>query len=694
MKSAHLIIPSTWEQVRGQCGLLLFLLLWSPLALAATELESMEYSLLPGEQVQLKLELSGPAPKPRFFAIDDPPCIVLDLPGVKIGSTRRSQSIGIGMTRSVTLVEARERTRVVINLVQSTLFDTKVEGNTVYVTVGGSPAIIPGRSNRAAEAKQYLIKNIDFRRAEQGGGRIIISLLNAQMPVDIRQEGERIIADFINSTLPPELERRLDVLDFATPVKFIDAFTTKQGVRIVIIPRNVEYEYLSYQYDDTLVIELKPLTTARQEYPMERGPGVSEKKISLNFQNINVRSVLWLLIADFAGLNLVISDAVQGTVTLRLEEVPWEQALDVILKTEGLAMRRVGNVVRVAPGDKMAARERQKLQARKQLAQLAPLHSELIRVNFAEASDLAALLEAKENSFLSPRGNVAVDERTNTLLIQDTAEKLAEIRKLIARLDIPVQQVLIESRVVIANSDFSKELGVRFGLNKRDTTGGPFSQVVTSGSLGGTTQIINREALKPSDRLNINLPVTKQDAARLALALTGLPLGTLLELELSALQAEGRGEVISNPRVITSNQQQAVIEQGIAIPYQRATSSGATSVSFKKAVLSLTVTPQITPDGKIIMDLLVTKDSVGRVFNGVPSINTRKISTQVLVDNGRTIVLGGIYEQQRNQTIRRVPFLGDLPYIGALFRNKSQTHNKKELLIFVTPKIVKKRETL
>jgi type IV pilus assembly protein PilQ len=376
-------------------------------------------------------------------------------------------------------------------------------------------------------------------------------------------------------------------------------------------------------------------------------------------------------------------------VTLRLKNIPWDQALNIILKTKGLAMRRTGNVILVAPSEEIAAREKLELEARKQIEELVPLHSEFIQVNFAKASELASLIQAEGNSFLSPRGKVTMDERTNTLLIMDTADRLAEIRKLVTRLDIPVRQVLIESRIVIANSDFSKELGVRFGLSKRENTGGPFDEVVTSGSLDGTSQIVNREGLETQDRLNINFPVTKKNAARIALALTKLPLGNLLELELSALQAEGRGEVISNPRVITSNQKEALIEQGTEIPYQQATSSGATSVSFKKAVLSLKVTPQITPDNRIIMDLTVNKDSVGIIFNGVPSINTRQVSTRVLVDNGQTVVLGGIYEQQQNRNSNRVPFLGDLPYVGALFRDKSEINNKKELLIFVTPKIIK-----
>lgn len=699
MKSMHKIVLSVWGQTCGQrCFFhplisLLLLCLLPCTAFAATELQDIEYSSLPGEGVRLQLEFSAPVPEPTFFAIDDPARIVVDFPGVKIGATQRSQIIGVGMTRSVTMVEAADRTRVVINLVQSAPFETRVQGNTVYVTVNGSSVTASAGGDMAANGERHLIENIDFRRGEDGEGRVIVSLSDAQTPVDIREEGGRIIVDFINTALPNELERRLDVLDFATPVKLVDTFTKDGSVRMIITPSGAEHEHLSYQSEDTLIVELKPLTKKEKELAKKKEFGYVGEKLSLNFQNIEVRAVLQL-IADFTGLNLVASDTVQGSVTLRLKNVPWDQALDIILKTKGLDMRRTGNVILVAPTEEIAEREKLELEARRQIEELAPLRSEFIQVNFAKATDLAALIQSEENSLSSPRGHVTVDERTNTLLVMDTADRLAELRKLVARLDIPVRQVLIESRIVIANSDFSKDLGVRFGMSKREDMGGAFDQVSTSGSLDGTTQIINRESLELQDRLNVNLPVTRRDAARFALALTKLPLGNLLELELSALQAEGRGEVISNPRVITSNQREALIEQGTEIPFQRATSSGATSVSFKKAVLSLKVVPQITPDDRIIMDLTVNKDSVGQIFNGVPSIDTREVSTQVLVDNGQTVVLGGIYEQEQNRATRRVPFLGDLPYVGTLFRDKSEVNNKNELLIFVTPKVIKERVRL
>jgi type IV pilus assembly protein PilQ len=695
MNPMHKIFPYAWGEVCRQLYTLIALLLLCLLprpALAATELQDIEYSSLLGDQVQLQLKFSAPAPKPTFFIIDDPARIVLDFPGVKIGATPRSRTIGLGVTHSLTMVEASDRVRVVVNLMRSMPFKIRAEGNIVYVTISGSPATAPLRSNIAASANRHSIKNIDFRRGESGEGRVIISLSDAQTPVDIQEEGGHIVIDFMNTILPHELERRLDVLDFATPVKLIDTFSKGQGVRIVIIPTGTEYEHLSYQSEDTLVVELKPLIRQNKDFTKKSESNYVGKELSLNFQNIEVRAVLQLL-ADFAGFNLVTSDSVQGSVTLRLKKVPWDQALDIILKTKGLAMRRTGNIILVAPSEEIAAREEQELKAKKQIEELAPLRSEFIQVNFAKAGVLADLIQAEGNSFLSPRGKVTVDERTNTLLVMDTADRLAEVRKLIAHLDVPVRQVLIESRIVIASTAFSKELGVRFGATESG------SSTLTSGSLESTDQIINgidhsSAQNRLNNRLNVNFPVTTKDAARMALAFTKLPLGSLLELELSALQAEGRGKVISNPRVITSNNKEALIEQGTEIPYQQATSSGATSVSFKKAVLSLKVVPQITPDNKIIMDLIVNKDSVGTVFNGVPSINTRQVSTRVLVDNGQTVVLGGIYEQEQNRASNRVPFLGDLPYVGALFRDRSEVNNKNELLIFVTPKIVKEEVQL
>ena len=457
------------------------------------------------------------------------------------------------------------------------------------------------------------------------------------------------------------------------------------------------YEHLAYQSENTLVVEVKPLPDEPRAGEGRDQFGYTGEKLSLNFQNIEVRAVLQLL-ADFTGMNLVTSDTVKGNLTLRLKNVPWDQALDIILKTKGLGMRQNGNVLMVAPAAEIAAREKQELEAQRQLVELEPLYTEIIEIKFAKAADLEPLLTSSgsgggqsggfgsNRGFLSPRGSITIDDRTNSLLIRDTADTLVDIRKVIEELDKPVRQVLIESRIVIANNDFNKELGVRFGTSTQNDS--KLGQAVASGSLNGTSQIINGEDLEQVDRLNVDLPVTNPSGS-IGLALAKLPLGMILELELSAMQAEGQGEIISSPRVVTSNQKQATIEQGTEIPYQEASSSGATSVSFKEAVLKLDVIPQITPDDRIVMDLEVSQDQVGSVFNGVPSIDTRSVQTQVLVDNGETVVLGGIYEQTTTDNVERVPFFGDLPYVGFLFKNTAKSDTKRELLVFVTPKIVK-----
>lgn len=674
----------------------------------ANTLEAVEFSSLPGDRVQITLTTSGPAPQPLTFAIDNPARVALDFPGTKNKVTPRNQTIGIGMAKGLRIAETRERTRVVLDLVRIVPYETRVDGNKVFVILkdsataaADSPAPTTGAMHTAAmagvpvDATAQGIRNVDFRRGPRGEGQIIVKLTSPSIPVDVRQERGNLVVEFHNAQLPANLERRLDVTDFATPVKMVDTFTQGKNVQMVITSTG-EYEHLAYQSDDVLTIEVKQ--PEKKETAIAQEETYTGERLSLNFQNIEVRSVLQL-IADFTGLNIVVSDAVSGSLTLRLHNVPWDQALDIILKTKGLDMRQSGNVVLVAPSAEIAARERQEMEARKQVEELAPLRSEFVQINYAKAADIAALLKAKENTLLSPRGNVTVDERTNTLLLQDTADRLEDIRRLVARLDIPVRQVLIESRIVIANNDFSRDMGVRFGATAVRKNGNN-GIVTTSGRLTGTDTTVN-SALEniqntgqpfpvefPSleDRLNVNLPVAG-NAGRIALAILGSDY--LLDLELSALQAEGRGEVISSPRVITANQREARIEQGVEIPYQEATSSGATSTSFKKAVLSLSVTPQITPDDRIIMDLAVTKDSVGGVYGGIPSINTREVATQVLVDNGETVVLGGIYEQERINSVEKVPVLGDLPGLGVLFRNKTETDNKSELLVFVTPKIIK-----
>ncbi len=650
-------------------------------------LQSVDFAELPGNKAQITLTLSKPAPAPLSFTIDNPARIALDFPDTGNGLQQRSQSIGIGMAESITAVEAQNRTRVVVNLVDMVPYEARSEGNKVILVVqnaGGELSEAAAVASRATGSGSDTITNIDFRRGEDGQGRIIVNLSDPSIPVDMQQQGGKVIVDFYRAQLPEELERRLDVLDFATPVKTIDTYTRGNNVHMVITPMG-DYDYLAYQSNNQFTIEVKALTKEQVEASKKDEFGYSGERLSLNFQDIEVRSVLQL-IADFTGINVVVSDTVNGSLTLRLKNVPWDQALDIILKTKGLAMRQSGNVMLVAPSEEIAAREKLELESQKQIEELEPLYSEFIQVNYAKASDLASLLKSTDTTLMSDRGMVTTDERTNTLLVQDTAAKLVEVRQLVATLDIPVRQVLIESRIVIASNDFSRDLGVKFGWSKR-TTFNDDKVIAVGGTLNSIT---GNNVIDPGfspDGLLVDLPVIGATSS------IGLAVGKIgsymLNLELTAMEAEGQGEVISSPRVLTSNQKTAFIQSGVEIPYQEATSSGATSVSFKDAVLELKVTPQITPDDRIIMDLDVKKDSVGEIFLGVPSIDTNEVSTQVLVDNGETLVLGGIYEQEKIEEIDRVPFFGSLPLVDWMFKNTSITNDKAELLIFVTPKIVK-----
>jgi len=650
-------------------------------------LQSVDVVGLPGNKAQIILTLSNPAPAPLSFTIDNPARIALDFPNTSNGLAQRSQDIGIGMAESLTAVEAQGRTRVVVNLVDMVPYEAHAEGNKIILTVQNAGSQMSEAAVAAARASgdgNESINNIDFRRGEDGQGRVIVSLSDPSVPVDMQQQGGKVLVDFYRTQLPEELERRLDVLDFATPVKTIDTYTKGDNVHMVITPMG-EYEYIAYQTDNQFTIEVRELTKEEVEEAKKDEFGFSGERLSLNFQDIEVRSVLQL-IADFTGLNVVVSDTVRGSLTLRLKNVPWDQALDIILKTKGLGMRQTGNVMLVAPSEEIAAREKLELESKKQIEELEPMYSEYIQVNYAKASDLAALLKSSDTTLMSDRGMVTTDTRTNTLLVQDVAAKLVEVRQLVARLDIPVRQVLIESRIVIANNDFSKELGVRFGLNK-ETEFNNGNNIVSVGGTRPGNQVIDPE-VSGADGLLVDLgAVGASSSIGMAIGKVG---SYMLNLELSAMEAEGQGEIISSPRVLTSNQKAAFIESGTEIPYQEATSSGATSTSFQKAVLSLTVTPQITPDDRLIMDLQISKDSVGEFsVDGVPSIDTNEVSTQVLVDDGETLVLGGIYEQIKRNEIDRTPFFGELPLVDWMFKKTLSQDDRAELLIFVTPKIIK-----
>jgi type IV pilus assembly protein PilQ len=673
------------------------------------QLTDLQVSTLPGNRVVLVMTTSGPAPEPLSFTIDNPARISLDLPGTALGITERRRDVKRGVLDTVLLAEAQGRTRVVLNLDMMVPYETAVDGDRITVTLGGAAAATArtgtfGQPSGAAPAARTAgeITGVDFRRGADGAGRVVVTLSNPATPVDIREEMNRTVVDFRDAALPDALLRRLDVLDFATPVQTVDSVRYPGGTRLVINARG-DFEQLAYQADNQFTIEFRP---AERQDPTQYGAWDERKeytgqRLTLNFQDIEVRAVLQLL-AETSGLNVVVSDSVRGNVTLRLDSVPWDQALDIILTTKGLAMRQVGNVVLVAPAAEIAARERQELESKKDIQQLAPLRSEFLQVNYAKASDLANLLRGAgpgAGSLLSERGSVSIDERTNTLLLYDTSERISDVRRLVAALDIPVRQVLIEARIVVANDDFSRDLGVRMGVSYiRDRGQDGLISITGSGQGSNTIMVadgagVARPLLAPNllDRYNVNLPIANP-AGRVGLAILGQD--TLVDLELAVAQAEGRGEIVSSPRVITANQKEAIIEQGVEIPFQEAAASGATATQFKKAVLSLTVTPQITPDDRIIMDLEVTQDTVGQFVPSatgglVPSIDTRKVVTQVLVNDGETVVLGGIFETERRDSEDKVPILGDVPVLGRLFRRDSNVSNKRELLIFVTPKILR-----
>ena len=686
------------------------------------KLESIDVQNLSGQQLQLTLHHSAPPAEPVAFTIDNPARISLDLANTALALPSRRIDVRSGGVDSILAAEASGRTRLVLNLDRLMPYTTRVSGNDVVILIGGaaaSPTAAAAASSGAAGSPSAprtasaaptgprAIRGIDFRRGAGGTGRVIVRLSDPRTPVSLRQLGNQIVVDFAGAEVASNLARRYDAADFATPVSGFDVVRVGDGVRLAITATG-DFEQLAYQSDDQYVVEVQPARKAAQKIEDKRV--YTGERLTLNFQDIETRAVLQLL-ADASGQNIVVSDSVQGSVTLRLQNVPWDQALDIVLRTKGLDKRRNDNVIIVAPTEELAAREKAELAARQDVQELAPLRSEYLQVNYAKAGDLAALIKSQGDSgLLSKRGSVSVDERTNTLLLQDSADRLDDIRRLVGTLDIPIRQVSIEARIVIVSDDFSRELGARAGFSGFD---------FFSNNLGYTSgsALANDEAMSDflerandtdpandgvpfvfsdtpgvaSPRYNVNLPVANP-AGSIAYMLLGPDF--LIDLELSAAQAEGRGEVISTPRVITANQREASIEQGVEIPYQESASSGATTISFKKAVLALRVTPQVTPDNRIILDLNVKKDSVGQVIVGsggvnVPSIDTREITTQVLVNDGQTVVLGGILETERRETEKKVPYLGDVPVLGRIFKTTGKTNNKDELLIFVTPKILR-----
>jgi type IV pilus assembly protein PilQ len=688
------------------------------LAADPVKLESIDVQTLPGQQVQLKLHLSGPAPEPLPFTIDKPARIAFDLLNTTLDLQTRRIDVRSGGVDTVLAAEANGRTRLVVNVDNLMPYTTKVDGNDILVTLGTQPgdtagktAIARASSGPAAPAGERSIRTIDFRRGADGTGRVIVQLSDPRTPVNVRQEGNQIVVDFANTLMPKNLLRRYDVMDFATPVQTVDALRIEGSSRLVITAQG-DFEQLAYQSDNQYTVEIKP---SLKRSSAEEKKEYTGERLTLNFQDIDVRSVLQLL-ADTSGQNIVVSDSVTGNLTLRLQNVPWDQALDIVLRTKGLDKRRQDNVIIVGPTDELAAREKAELSARKDLQELAPVRTEFLQVNYAKVEDLAKLIRGVggsggggKNSMLSTRGSLSVDDRTNTLMVQDTADRLADIRRMVQTLDVPIKQVLIEARVVIVSDTFERDLGARFGVTTAQTNGSNGLLAVTGNGTGADTMIqsaitnltttgtqypVTTPTL--SNRYQVNLPASTT-AGSIGISLLG---GSyLVDLELSAAQTEGKSETISSPRVITANQKEATILQGTEIPYQESASSGATTTQFKDAVLSLKVTPLITPDNRVVMDIDVRDDAVGQnvqsaTGGSVPSIDTREIVTQVLVNDGQTVVLGGILETTKTKSVEKVPYLGDIPVLGHLFKSTTDINNKTELLIFITPKILREGSNL
>ena len=669
--------------------------------LYSNKIENIDFSALSGGRVSIRIQMQEAlANPPAGFTLSSPARIALDFPKTANGLAKNNIPSEQGALKSVSLAQAKDRTRMVLNLSKKVGYNTVLNGKDVIITLQGSEAAAGAAAEtRFAESRaadqEHVISNVDFARGKNGEGRIMVDLSDSNTGINIKQKGKLIIVDFINTDVPAELQRRLNVINFNTPVLYVDTMKQGKNGRMVIEPKG-NWEQSAYQADKKFIIDVRQVIENPNKLVKGSKPGYAGEKLSLNFQNIEVRSVLQV-IADFTGLNIIASDTVTGNITLRLKDVPWDQALDIIMQNKGLTMRKTGNVVMVAPAEEVNAKEKAQLEAVQAIEDLEPLRTEVFTLRYQKAEAFKNILTGSSSggstggqnkSILSKRGSAVWDPRTNTLFIQDTAKKLEEIQAIINKTDVPVKQVMIESRLVLADDKFGKSLGARFGVQSATTpgnnilsVGGTLANGVTTGIGTGTTTINGNTGL------NSNLPVANAFGS-VAFSLFRLPAGLLLNLELTALETDKRGKIVSSPRVTTANQQKAKIAQGTEIPYLQASSSGATNVAFKEAVLSLEVTPQITPDDKIIMDLEVKKEKVGQVFFGVPSIDTQRVNTQVLVANGETAVLGGIYEQTERNDVDKVPFFGDIPIIGNVFKRRTKQDDKTELLIFITPKIM------
>lgn len=674
---------------------------------SALTLEDVDFSSLSGDRTEIVLNFNGEPPEASGYTIQDPARITLDLASVRSGLDQRYHDLGAGNAQSMTVVDVDDRTRLVLNLTRLVPHNVRREGNRMIVTVGEKAAAgktstdgqekagsdsrdeAAGGSGTGTQAvagapsvtsEDASLEGVNFNRTSEGKGEVVLNFSTSRVSVDMDKEGGAILLDLGSTALPERLRRRLDVTDFGTPVERVDTYT-EDGRTLVEVKASGTYDYAAYQTDSRFTLSVEELTEKQAEERQEKRFPYDGEKLSLNFQDIEVRSVLQL-IADFTGLNLVASDTVTGSITLRLENVPWDQALDIVLQTKGLDKRRMGNVLLVAPAQEIAEYERQELETKRQMEELRPVRLETIQVNYAKAADIVSLLR-EDDELISDRGFISSDDRTNTISVRETTPKLQEIRSLVETWDRPVRQVLIEARIVRANTDVSSELGVAWGISGDGEAGdGEYAVGAGRGSLGGDTGSI---ADFPSD-MNVDFGITSSNASSAAIGFTRN--GFLLDLELSALESDGQAEIVSQPKVVTADRQEASIKSGEEIPYQEASSSGATSVSFKEAALSLNVTPQITPDDNIIMDLEVNQDSRGQVTAGVPSIDTNSVQTQVLVGDGETVVLGGIFQSEVATNVLKTPFLGDIPYLGTLFRQTEKIDSRSELLIFVTPQIM------
>ncbi|WP_460142615.1 type IV pilus secretin PilQ [Pseudomonas sp. S3_B08] len=682
------------NRIFSTLGFSLWIALVSPMVMAAS-LKALDVAALPGDRVELKLSFDGPPPQPKGYTTESPARIALDLPGVTSQLSNKNLDLGSGNARTATVAEAKDRTRLIVSLTQLAPYSTRVEGNNLFVVVGQGasataprPAAVAPRAATAAAAparpaaqRSRAIRGVDFQRGTEGEGNVVIDLSDPTIAPDIQEHDGKIILSFARTQLPEKLRVRLDVKDFATPVQFVNAAVTGDRAVISVEPSGT-FDYSTFQTDNKLTVSVRPMSIDDlQKRNADRQAYVGDK-LSLNFQDIDVRSVLQL-IADFTNLNLVASDTVQGGITLRLQNVPWDQALDLVLKTKGLDKRKIGNVLLVAPADEIAARERQELESQKQIAELAPLRRELLQVNYAKAADIAKLFQSvtSAEAKVDERGSITVDERTNNIIAYQTQDRLDELRRIVAQLDIPVRQVMIEARIVEANVDYDKSLGVRWGGSVQNKgnwnasgVNGSSSTIGTPGSTGTNSPFVDMGTVNNTSGIGIAF-ITDN---------------VLLDLELTAMEKTGNGEIVSQPKVVTSDKETAKILKGTEIPYQEASSSGATSVSFKEASLSLEVTPQITPDNRIIMEVKVTKDEPDYLnkVQDVPPIKKNEVNAKVLVNDGETIVIGGVFSNTQSKVVDKVPFLGDVPYLGRLFRRDVVSEKKSELLVFLTPRIM------